>query len=185
MNNLPIGAIFCYPSPICPDGFLPCDGRELSKKEYPELYALIKDTWGETVSTFFLPDLRGLFVRGYDEEGNIDPERKLGTIQDDALQGHGHVSSCSSNGSHDHSIKYLGEGLNHANTFYTEFWVMRSLNDKSGYKDQRYGKTDLQGAHAHSISVDNPKDSAFGRVRIATETRPKNISLMYCIKVKP
>lgn len=45
MMELPIGSIFCYPSPICPDVFLPYDGRELSKSAYRELYVLIGDTW--------------------------------------------------------------------------------------------------------------------------------------------
>ena len=40
--ELPIGSIICYPSTICPEGFMPCDGRELSKQAYPELYAGLK-----------------------------------------------------------------------------------------------------------------------------------------------
>lgn len=183
MAELPIGCIFCYPSPICPDGFLPCDGRELSKKEYPELYALIKDTWGETVSTFFLPDLRGLFVRGYDEEGDIDPERRFGTIQDDAFQGHGHSSLCSSNGSHSHLISYVKPSHRDANSFYTQYWPM-SMSDYDS-ELTRSIRTNVCNSHSHTIGISGPIDSSHGKVRVATETRPKNISLMYCIKVKP
>lgn len=90
MNTLPVGCIICYPSPICPEGFLPCDGRELSKQQYPELYALIKGTWGETQTTFFLPDLQGQFIRGWDKDGDMDPSRTFGSNQDDAFQGHTH-----------------------------------------------------------------------------------------------
>lgn len=187
MKELPIGCIFCYPSPICPEGFLPCDGRELSKKEYPELYALIKDTWGETKNSFFLPDLQGQFIRGWDKDGNTDPARHFGSIQDDALQGHGHISSCTANGEHHHSLEYSGEALGQAKPKYCEWknWVVRCLKDPIWhYSENRFSETEKQGSHSHTITIDSPKDSSFGRVKIATETRPKNIALMYCIKVK-
>lgn len=87
---LPVGCILIFSSEKAPKDFLPCDGRELSKIRYFQLYTLIKDTWGETEDTFFLPDLRGQFIRGWDKDGDEDPERKFGSYQDDAFQGHGH-----------------------------------------------------------------------------------------------
>lgn len=50
--ELPIGSIICYPSAICPEGFMPCDGREFSKQACPKLCAVIKNTWGETDMAF-------------------------------------------------------------------------------------------------------------------------------------
>ena len=88
---LPIGSILIYPAENVPSGFLPCDGRELSKEAFSELYSILKGTWGESDKSFFLPDLQGQFVRGWDKEGNVDPERKFGTTQEDAFQGHSHV----------------------------------------------------------------------------------------------
>lgn len=38
-----------------PDGFLYCDGRAVSKAQYPELYDQIGGTYGETATTFNLP----------------------------------------------------------------------------------------------------------------------------------
>ena len=96
MNEIPIGCVLCFATQKIPDGFLPCDGRELSKSAYREQYALIGNTWGETTSTFFLPDLRGLFVRGWDDGNGIDPEsgadsiRIFGSEQADSFQGHAH-----------------------------------------------------------------------------------------------
>lgn len=196
MNELPIGCIFCYPSPICPDGFLPCDGRELSKSLYPELYKLIKGTWGETLKTFFLPDLRGQFIRGWDDGEGVDPDsgadhvRSLGSEQQDALQGHSHavdskVSKSSTDGAHSH-IFYLnehGDGL---------FSLFDCLSTRKTYKakDEAIGResSEIAGYHSHSfqanVTVLDVIDSVYGRVRISTETRPKNVSLMYCIKVK-
>lgn len=87
---LPIGVILIFPSEKVPHGFIPCDGREMSKKNFPELYELIRGTWGETTTSFFLPDLQGQFVRGWDKDGDIDPGRKIGSTQPDSLQGHSH-----------------------------------------------------------------------------------------------
>lgn len=184
MKELPIGCIFCYPSPICPEGFLPCDGRELSKKEYPELYALIKDTWGETKNSFFLPDLQGQFIRGWDKDGDTDPARHFGSIQDDAFQGHEHFAESEINGNHNHGVKYSLDALKHPDFLGTNMTVVRGLSDNSVYRDTRYGQTQSEGAHNHGIKVNAPKDSIYGKIKIATETRPKNIALMYCIKVK-
>lgn len=96
MADIPIGSIIYFPSLACPDGFIPCDGRELAKKAYPELYSLIKDTWGETGSSFCVPDLRGQFIRGWDDGYGVDPDsapnnvRRIGSEQYDTFQGHTH-----------------------------------------------------------------------------------------------
>lgn len=196
MNELPIGCIFCYPSAICPAGFLPCDGRELSKSLYPELYKLIKGTWGETGKSFFLPDLRGQFIRGWDDGGGVDPEsgadyvRSLGSEQQDALQGHSHavdskVSTSSCAGSHSHSF-YLDEHGGGLGTLFD------CLSTRKTYKAKNKAicreSSESAGYHSHSFQADvtvlDVIDSTNGRVRISTETRPKNVSLMFCMKVK-
>lgn len=49
-----------------PDGWLVCDGRELSRGQYPDLFAAIGTRYGagDGLTTFNIPDLRGQFVRG-------------------------------------------------------------------------------------------------------------------------
>lgn len=54
-------------------------------------------TWGSTPdvvifapSVFSTPDLRGEFVRGWDDAKGTDSGRRLGTLQADALEGHTH-----------------------------------------------------------------------------------------------
>ena len=208
MIEMPIGCIFCYPSPICPDGFLPCAGRELSKKEYPELYALIKDTWGETKNSFFLPDLQGQFVRGWDKEHNIDPEREFGSLQNDSFQGHSHEFNLDSvsvetAGQHDHDL-YWGKfnvrdhSVNSGNNHTQLIPVPYANKNDSGYSrigtdcENKDGST-LEGAHTHKlVKVDGqrpigmPTDFTYGPVsaKVRTETRPTNVALMFCIKVK-
>lgn len=203
MKELPIGCIFCYPSPICPDGFLPCDGRELSKQEYPELYALIKDTWGETKNSFFLPDLQGQFIRGWDKDGDIDPSRQFGSVQNDAFQGHGHSliieGQLSEEGYHSHNIYYNDDPIHYGkNTFTSDSvsTVVRSFRDWDTYYRYKYEykwsyeesyAISKGGSHTHVLplmTVSDAISSANGLVYPQNETRPKNVALMYCIKVK-
>lgn len=79
--------------------WLLCDGRALQRETYPELYEAIGDQWGPTgQSSFRLPDLRGLFLRGVslDIEGATDgpdpdkARRTVGSVQPDALKSHAH-----------------------------------------------------------------------------------------------
>ena len=51
-----------------PDGWLLCDGSEVSKTEYPNLYAAIGDLWGtpNSSSNFKLPNLKGRVPVGHD-----------------------------------------------------------------------------------------------------------------------
>ena len=185
---IPVGSILVYPSEQVPHGYLPCDGREISKKTYPLLYDLIKGTWGETETTFYLPDLRGQFIRGWDNGEGVDPDsgadsmRKFGSEQDDALQGHSHnVISCSKNGNHSHMVGSKNQDRLYSNIFYSTY----------NYKDmQNYGSdttnyyTNEAGTHEHTIVIGPPSNSTYQKVRISTETRPKNVALMFCIKVK-
>lgn len=91
-------------------GWLLCDGTELAVAEYPELYASIGTAFGgdKDASRFRLPDLRGRFVRGVNgsaKDGDPDAAsrpsiapggytgNRVGSVQDDAFQGHHHATS--------------------------------------------------------------------------------------------
>lgn len=45
-------------------GWLLCDGREVSKSEFPRLYDILKGRVAETEGSFSLPDLRGRMMMG-------------------------------------------------------------------------------------------------------------------------
>ena len=56
----PVGSIIAHSSSNIPDGYLDCDGFEISSKEYPELHLVIGETFGSTKAGYFkVPDLRG------------------------------------------------------------------------------------------------------------------------------
>lgn len=64
--NKEIGTIRAFAGNHIPEGWLPCDGRALSRNEYTTLFQLMGTTWGsgDGVSTFNLPDLRGRVLVG-------------------------------------------------------------------------------------------------------------------------
>ena len=88
----PVGSIIIWPLASPPTGYLECDGSDVSRATYADLYAVLGDEYGEgdQASTFGLPDLRGVFVRGLDNGRNLDAGRAIGTFQADAIGSHTH-----------------------------------------------------------------------------------------------
>lgn len=80
----PVGSVFWYAAESAPAGYLACDGSSVAKADYPELYAVIGDTFGAgTDTTFQLPDLRAKFIRGAGSSGNYSAV--FGQTQDGSL----------------------------------------------------------------------------------------------------
>lgn len=66
-DTLPVGTVQPFLGLTPPLGYLICQGQLISKVEYPELYNICKSTFGaETDTHFYLPDLRGKTIAGYD-----------------------------------------------------------------------------------------------------------------------
>lgn len=66
-DTLPVGTVQPFLGLTPPLGYLVCQGQLISKVEYPELYNICKNTFGtETDTHFYLPDLRGKTIAGYD-----------------------------------------------------------------------------------------------------------------------
>lgn len=61
-----IGRIFFFPATEPPDHTMVCNGAAISRTVYSNLFAVIGTTFGsgDGSTTFNLPDLRGLFIRG-------------------------------------------------------------------------------------------------------------------------
>jgi microcystin-dependent protein len=73
--GLPIGAILPYAGSSAPYGFLLCDGTEVERGKYSDLYDIIGTTYNGSsalvgVNTFRIPDLRGRFALGRDNMDN-------------------------------------------------------------------------------------------------------------------
>ncbi len=90
-QRVPTGSIITFPTNIIPTGFLECNGAVLSRTTYADLFAVIGTTYGYTSSSNFkLPDLRGEFIRGFDNGRGVDSGRSIGTYQADEFKSHKH-----------------------------------------------------------------------------------------------
>jgi len=91
--QIPAGMVQAYAGSAAPTGWLKCNGAAVSRTTYATLFAAIGTTYGSGngSSTFNVPDLRGEFVRGWDDSRGVDSGRSLGSFQADELKSHTHT----------------------------------------------------------------------------------------------
>ncbi|PQQ22255.1 hypothetical protein C6H66_24335 [Photorhabdus hindustanensis] len=75
---VPVGVPLPYPHRYTPPGYLTCNGQTFDKSLYPKL--------AEAYPDGRVPDLRGEFIRGWDDSRGVDPGRVCGTWQGDAIR---------------------------------------------------------------------------------------------------
>jgi len=78
-----------------PTGFLKCNGAAVSRTVYANLFAAIGTTFGvgDGSTTFNLPDLRGEFIRGWDDSRGVDSGRSFASSQSEMTGPHNHTIS--------------------------------------------------------------------------------------------
>ena len=130
-----------------PTGYLKANGATVSRTAYARLFTAIGTTFGtgDGSTTFNLPDLRGYFPRGWNDDGSIDAGRTFGSIQSDMFGAHAHPQTIDS-----------------------------SYNAGSGGVAGHYALNNTSASLANS-GVNTYSTGG-------TETRPKNIALLACIK---
>lgn len=137
------GDIFYTAADTPPKFSLKANGAAISRTAYAALFARIGTRYGvgDGFSTFNLPDLRGEFIRGWDDGRGVDGGRALGSQQTGSLQSHAHSGSSNSAGSHTHVGKAESGGVhNHEAT-----------SSESGGHNHT-ANTDTQGEHSHTVS---------------------------------
>lgn len=146
------GAIMHFCQSTAPAGWLKANGSLVSRTTYAALFAAIGTTFGvgDGSTTFALPDLRGEFIRGFDDSRGVDSGRVNGSAQSDDFKSHDHAGTykSASTTSYTYSTQVTSGGLMDA----LESW---------GGRTDRSSKVLAQGG---------------------TETRPRNIALLACIK---
>jgi len=174
-NSTPVGCVSYFASKTAPAGWIKANGAVLPiAGSYQNLFnSLPKQANGNTIwwvagdgpTNFRLPDLRGQFIRGWNDNisnGNTtntgtnptipttDAGRSFGLIQQDQFQGHYHTP------------------LNAANKFVVNGAGGNGLvSGGSGFDSTTGGST---------------TDGTNGTPRTGLETRPTNIALLACIK---
>jgi microcystin-dependent protein len=99
---IPVGSVVPYISTKAPRGWLSCNGQEVSREEYSNLFSIIGTTYGvgDTETTFNLPNLVGRVIVGYGSEDGLT-SRSMGdtggdeshTLSIDEIPSHSHTVS--------------------------------------------------------------------------------------------
>lgn len=163
--GIPAGLVAYFAMSTAPTGWLKCNGALVSRTSYAALYAAIGTTFGvgDGVTTFGLPELRGEFIRNLADGRAVDTGRVLGSAQDEAYLNHSHIAWADTGGAHEHSLPVSSStGIGSSRTVPGEY-AGPAQNTSSA------------GAHSHTITV---AASTTG----GTETRPRNVALLACIK---
>lgn len=180
----PASLVAHFARSTAPAGWLKANGAAVSRVAYAELFAAIGTTYGvgDGFTTFNLPDLRGEFVRGWDDGRGVDGGRALGSSQSGSIQshahsgssadagGHSHSGTAQSGGSHNHSAS-SGTAGSHNHLVTDSTWTPTVGADQVGGSTEprkltsygasnAYGNysTSNAGDHTHSISIGNGGD---------------------------
>jgi phage-related tail fiber protein len=94
---VPAGTVIYVSQNSAPDGYLKANGAAVSRSAYAVLFATIGTIFGagNGTTTFNLPDLRGEFIRGFDDNRGVDSGRGFGNAQGHAFESHNHMQSSS------------------------------------------------------------------------------------------
>ncbi|WP_295466598.1 phage tail protein [uncultured Pseudomonas sp.] len=161
------GAIEYFARTTAPNGYLKANGAAVSRTTYATLFAAIGTSFGagDGSTTFNLPDLRGEFIRGWDDSRGVDSGRTFGSLQSGQNASHSHAATASNAGAHSHTTSVKADRANgEGNAVY---------GDENWYSDNVPLTSSVAGDHTHTISI-----AASG----GNESRPRNIALLACIK---
>ena len=146
-SALPVGVPVPWPSATPPTGWLKCNGAAFSAEEYPEL--------AKAYPSGKLPDLRGEFIRGWDDGRGVDTGRAILSAQEWLT------------GSHCHYIRSWDAWNN----------TVLEPNDRQGDSLLSTDNAVQGGAINGKFSSQYRTESSGGN-----ETRPRNIAFNYIVR---
>ena len=166
-GGMPSGAIQAFAMSTAPSGWLKCNGQAISRTTYAALFSTIGTTYGNGngSTTFNVPDLRGEFIRGWDDSRGIDSGRTMGSTQADQMQ--------QITGSFE--ILNRGGGSSTSEIIKTESGAFVD-GGQVNYGEGWQGEGGSRGKLMEFDSAESPD------ARAGDETRPRNVALNYCIK---
>jgi Phage Tail Collar Domain len=170
--ELPIGSILPYFGDINTlrdQNYLVCNGKPFLRTDFPLLYSLLSSVDNTLVinnDSCKLPNLIGTFIRGVDEAGVIDADKRVvGHIQGPATQMPNAKFFVEKDGQHTHLI---GTDISAAGSFdRPNVAALKALNHQ-----QNFSTAGTEGGHSHEIKGGDK------------ETRPRNMALNFIIRAK-
>ena len=184
--GVPIGSVFCIAHTSIPSGYLECNGDALPNgtgtvqgitADFSALRALVGAN---------LPDLRGEFVRGFDNGKGTDSGRSMLSSQGDQNKSHNHSASTSiSDPGHFHTSfrsGNQGERQHNSNLNSSNF---PSSGTGAGNKNEAYNIV-ANNAEANVGRTQSKTTGINAGTNVGNagggESRPRNVAMMYIIK---
>ncbi|MBK1683382.1 phage tail protein [Rhodoferax fermentans] len=154
------GEVCLFARSTPPSGFLKANGAAVSRAAYASLFNAIGTIFGggDGVATFNLPDLRGEFLRGFDDARGVDPARVFGSPQAQDFLAHAHFA-----------FGYMDRNS------------IGSAYALTGQAFPVAGKGFASSSVSYPITTEM-SGAAQGAYSGGTETRPRNVALLACIK---
>ena len=195
VQGVPTGSVFCMAVATVPSGYLECNGQSVSRTTYAALFAVIGTQYGSASgSTFKVPELRGEFIRGFDNGRGADSGRSIGSHQSNDNAQHTHTHT------HNHAISLTtstktlrGTVQQIAETFavsgtttgvFSKLGNFNSLATPVTIDTTPAGGFAMNADHDHTVSGNTGNQSSNNTGPSGTtESRPRNIAMMYIIKV--
>lgn len=200
---VPTGSVIMYAGTTSPTGYLEMAGQTVPNgtgtisgitADFSALFAVVGAT---------IPDMRGMFVRGWDNGRAKDPNRVIGSDQTSMFESHSHTSDAA--GEHNHTLGDAGlhdhtiDQVSLTGSFYpsghnsrgTGVFSSQNVGDSETSDNNNGDKITFDASHSHTMQDDGTHTHTVGNAGShfhtinstgGTETRPENIALMYCIK---
>ncbi|EHE6749670.1 phage tail protein [Salmonella enterica subsp. enterica serovar Agona] len=155
----PVGFPLPWPQATPPSGWLKCNGATFDKVKYPKL--------ATAYPSGVLPDLRGEFLRGWDDGRGVDSARNLLSKQGYATEDHAHGLPSRSSTVTDSTVNF----------YFDETWTT------SGTDIIKWGNTNDAGLPAPNYGTFKTfKQSVSSLGTSAAETRPRNVAFNYIVR---
>jgi microcystin-dependent protein len=201
-GGIPTGTVVPFAATTTPSGWVLCDGglygrTSLDPSPQPNLFSVIGTTYGagDGLTTFAVPDLRGMFVRGFDNGRGLDPLRVFGTQQADSFKSHNHSGNTGLfNATHTHAFSGTTgvDSPDHTHSYTklgTGFVLSGNVTGSDAAARNTAAAANTGGAstrHTHTYSGTTSSGGSDHSHTIAsdgqTETRPVNVAMNYIIK---
>ncbi|ECH7073800.1 phage tail protein [Salmonella enterica] len=160
-SALPVGVPVPWPLATAPAGWIKCNGAAFTAAQYPKL--------AQVYPGLKLPDLRGEFIRGWDDGRGVDSARTILSQQGYATEDHAHGLPSRSTTVSDPTINY----------YFDEYW------SASGTDLIKWGTTNDAGLPSPNFGTFKTyKQSVAGLGTSASETRPRNIAFNYIVRAE-